>query len=203
MEIYFATTNAGKVQSLQRVLDDYCIAVVQASIDMPEPRSDDVQEIATAKVKYAFQQIGKPVVALDAGFYIPSLNGFPRAFVNFALGTIGLEGILRLVEGKGRHCEFRNCLAYLDETIAEPKYFLSNVKGMLAPEQRGTRHPHQWSDLWFIFIPEHHSKTLAEMNQEEYEQWRRVFRDKDSCFNQFAEEFVRVRSATPRSHGQI
>lgn len=193
MEIYFATTNAGKVESFRRVLADYGIAVHQAKIDIPEPRSDDVREIAQAKVRYAFQHIGKPVVALDAGFYIPSLNGFPRAFVNFALETIGLEGIVRLVEGKDRQCEFRNCLAYLDGTSPDPICFVSNVRGTLAPEQRGVRHPHQWSDLWFVFIPEHCTKTLAEMNSDEYEQWRKVFRDKDSCFNQFAEWYTELR----------
>jgi inosine/xanthosine triphosphate pyrophosphatase family protein len=69
-------------------MSKYGIKVVQVPLDIPEPRSDDVEEIAKEKVRYAFNEIGKPCVALDAGFYIGSLNGFPKAFVNFALSTM-------------------------------------------------------------------------------------------------------------------
>ena len=37
-------------------------------------------------------------MAMDADFCIDALNGFPKAFVNFALDTIGVEGILKLME---------------------------------------------------------------------------------------------------------
>lgn len=102
-QIYFATKNRGKVNSVSSALSKYGIEVVQVALDIPEPRSDDLREIAKEKVLFAYEQIQKPCIALDAGFYVHSLNGFPKAFVNFALETIGIEGILRLVEGKPRH----------------------------------------------------------------------------------------------------
>ena len=117
MEIYFATTNQGKVQSLQRDLGKYDISVVQHPVDLIEPRSSDVQEIAKSKVNQAYSIIRKPTVVIDAGFYIHSLNGFPRTFVNFALETIDLEGTLKLIDGKSRECEFRECLGYMDEKL--------------------------------------------------------------------------------------
>lgn len=189
-ELYFATTNSGKVQSLQRVLADHGITVVQTAIDIPEPRSDDVREIAVAKVKYAFQQLNKPVVALDAGFYIPSLNGFPRAYVNFALNTIGLDGILCLVHEKEKSCTFKNCLAYFNGR--EVRQFVSDVSGTITHEIRGIQKKEQWSPLWQIFIPEHCTKTLAEMSAEEYEDWRKNHRDKESCFTQFVEWYKKT-----------
>ncbi|MFH1290005.1 MAG: non-canonical purine NTP pyrophosphatase, partial [Nanoarchaeota archaeon] len=94
MEIACATTNKGKVHSANKDLAQFGITIVQAPIEIPEPRSSDVTEIAIAKVVYAYRELNRSVITLDAGFYIPSLNGFPRAFVNFALETIGLEGIL-------------------------------------------------------------------------------------------------------------
>ena len=39
-------------------------------------------------------------MALDTDFRIEELNGFSRAFVNFSLDTIGINGILKLMEGK-------------------------------------------------------------------------------------------------------
>ncbi|MCG2718141.1 MAG: hypothetical protein L6408_04820, partial [Nanoarchaeota archaeon] len=92
MKIYFATTNKGKVQSLQRDLTKYGIKIVQEPINLIEPRSSDVQEIAKYKLEQAYPLIKKPTLVIDAGFYIDELNGFPRAFVNFSLDTIGLEG---------------------------------------------------------------------------------------------------------------
>lgn len=179
-EIYFATTNQGKVHSLQRDLGKYNISVIQQKIDLIEPRSSDVQEITQAKIQQAYSKIKKPTIVIDAGFYIDNLNGFPRTFVNYALETIGLEGILKLIEGKSRGCEFRDCLAYMDETLEEPKYFITHVRGLLANTQRGAMQNHLWSKLGLIFIPEKCEKTLAEMTYVEYLEWRKISREKNS-----------------------
>jgi XTP/dITP diphosphohydrolase len=180
MEIYFATTNHGKFQSLQRDLGKYDISIIQQPIELIEPRSSDVQEIAQSKIQQAYTKIQKPTIVIDAGFYIYELNGFPRAFVNFSLETIGLEGILKLVENKSRGCEFRECLAYMDQTLEEPKYFITHVKGQLADTQRGSMQKHLWSKLGLIFIPEGSEKTLAEMSYDEHLEWRKISREKDS-----------------------
>ena len=189
-EINFATTNKGKVNSLKSILINYDIEVIQANLELPEPRTYDLQEIARQKVMFAYQQIGKPCVALDSGFYIDSLNGFPKTFVNFALETIGLEGILTLVDGKQRNCEFRNCLAYYDRILSEPLYFISNVPGTLSMNQKGEPRDYYWSDLFFVFIPEGKNVTLAEMSPEKYREWRQE-RYKDSFATKFAEWYVK------------
>lgn len=187
MELYFATTNSGKVRSLQRVLPG--VDVVQAALQLPEPRSDDLRLIAREKVLEAYRVLGKPVVANDSGFYIHSLNGFPRAFVNFALETIGLEGMLALASGKPRECEFRQCLAYYDSSLGEPMFFESVTPGVLAPEQRGEAREGQWSDLFLVFIPSGETKTLAEMSEEEFDSWRER-RDEISAMARFAEWYT-------------
>ena len=189
-EIHFATTNKGKVNSLKSILNNYDIDVVQANLELPEPRTDDLQEIARQKVIFAHQQIGKPCVALDSGFYVHSLNGFPKTFVNFALETIGIEGILALVNGKPRDCEFRNCLAYLDENLSEPVYFTSYVPGILSASPKGESRDYFWSDLFFVFTPEGRDITLAEMSPETYQEWRQE-RYKDSFATKFAEWYVK------------
>ncbi len=171
-QIHFATTNKGKVFTLQKSLERHNIEVVHVSLDLPEPRSYDLKVISCHKARYAFENIKKPCIAMDTGFYIDSLKGFPSSYVNFALEKIGLEGILKLAEGKTRDCYFANCLAYIDETICEPLFFQSCVKGALSDSIRGETKDSQWSELWRIFIPSEENKTLAEMNLEEYENWR-------------------------------
>ena len=66
-------------------------------------------------IKQAYEIVKKPCMAMDTDFKIDELNGFPRAFVNFSLETLGIEGILKLMEDKeNRKCAFNECLAYYD-----------------------------------------------------------------------------------------
>ena len=95
--LYYATTNVGKVHALKHAFADSAIEIVQAPLQIREIRADDVEEIARAKARVAFAGLRRPVVVMDAGFFIPSLNGFPGPYVNFALATIGIDGLLRLV----------------------------------------------------------------------------------------------------------
>ncbi len=112
-EIIFVTHNRGKAKSAEKYFENLKIGTFNYELD--EPRSDDIKEIATAKVKQAFEIVNKPCMAMDTDFRIDELNGFPRAFVNFSLETIGISGILKLMEDKeNRKCAFNECLAYYD-----------------------------------------------------------------------------------------
>jgi XTP/dITP diphosphohydrolase len=193
MELTYVTTNPGKVHSMQRHLQQYGVSVRQEPLDSPEPRSSDVQEIAEHKAKYAFSKINRPLVVLDAGFYVQSLNGFPRAFVNFALETIGLDGVLRLAEGKDRACEFRECIAYIDERTVEPLCFFASIPGTLSSEPRGELQPHHWSALSRIFVPQGYTKTLAELSKQEYDDFWKTFPPQHSCQDKFGTWYVKER----------
>jgi len=171
-QIFFATKNKGKVKSIASVLSKFNIEIIQKPLEIPEIRSENLKDVAIYKVLYAFEKIKKPVIALDAGFYVHSIGGFPKMYVNFALKTIGINGILKLVKNMDRFCEFRNCLAFFDGTLKKPVVFEESVKGKLADRPRGKKQNYFWSDLFFIFIPEDQNKTLAEMSPEEYYKWR-------------------------------
>jgi len=190
MDLYYATTNLGKVDSLQRDFGDTEINVVQIKMALPESRSNDVKEIAVQKVSYAYEQLRNPVVALDAAFYIKSLNGFPGTFINFALGTIGLEGILKLIGNEDRNCEFVECLAYFDSRLKSHKFFIGYDRGSLAYEPRGEKHKHLWSELGLIFIPEGCTKTLGQMDYLEYLEWQKTSDKKEPPSRKFCEWFV-------------
>ena len=112
-EIVFVTHNTGKIKSAEKYFKNLKFKTCKYELD--EPRSDDIKEIATAKVKQAYEIVKRPCIALDTDFRIEALNGFPRAFVNFTLETIGINGILKLMEGQeDRTCAFNECLAYHD-----------------------------------------------------------------------------------------
>src|SRR5690606_32250054 len=125
------------------------------------------------KVQFAFHELRKPVIAMDAGFFIHSLNGFPMMYVKPVLQSIGIEGLLKLTEGKSRTCEFREVLAYVDRAGMKPKLFISTVKVTLALKPSGVMHDKHWSELTLVFIPEFEKKTMADMNNEEFMDFRK------------------------------
>ena len=173
-KITFVTTNKGKISTAKQYLGDANIEVEPYNYELVEPRTDDIQEIARQKVLQAYDVVKQPCIALDSGFYIEALNGFPRAFVNFALDTIGVQGILDIMKGKeNRKCSFKECVAYYDGNKRE--YFFYEHKGTLAEEYRGQDNQKQWSPLWHIYKDSYDpSRTLSELSDSEIEQRRRV-----------------------------
>lgn len=167
-EIIFVTSNQGKIASARSVLQDINeIEVIPYDAELIEPRGDDVQYIAKQKVIQAYKMVQKPCISLDAGFYVRALGGFPKAYVNHMLDTIGIDGIIKLMDGvEDRFCEFVSCVAYYDGEHME--FFVGKSPGTIAPEKRGTDNPDKWSDLWFIFMPKGYDKTLAEFIEDDF-----------------------------------
>ena len=163
-EIVFVTHNKGKIESARKDLQGVNFEVFE--YDLEEPRSDDIKYISKYKVIEAYKLVNKPCISMDSGFWIDELDGFPRAFVNFTLDTIGINGILKLMEGKeNRKCRFTECLSYFDGK--ELHQFMGRHEGTLSNEILGNDTDKKWSDLWYIYIPYGYDKTLAQMTDEE------------------------------------
>lgn len=163
-EIIFVTHNKGKIAAAKKNLKNVNFKVFEYELD--EPRSDDIKYISKYKVKEAYKLVNTPCISLDCGFWIDELDGFPKAFVNFALDTIGIKGILKLMEGKeNRSCRFTECLSYYDGK--ELHQFLGKHEGMLSEQIKGNDTDEKWSDLWYIYKPYGYNKTLAELTYEE------------------------------------
>lgn len=162
-EIVFVTHNKGKIASAQREFTNSNVELICYEHDLDEPRTDDIIDIAKAKVKQAYEIVKRPCMAMDTGFFIEALNGFPRAFVNFALDTINIEGILKLMEGiENRKCYFGECLIYFDGTSF--KEFYVEIPGELSHEKLGIDTAQKWSALWYVFKLKNSNLTLAQMD---------------------------------------
>lgn len=171
-KIIFVTSNKGKYISAKIYLKRFGISVVQKNLEIPESRGG-VEKIAAEKAKYGYKILRTPLIAMDGGFFIHSLRGFPMMFTNFVLKTIGVEGILKLVKGVNRGCEFKEVLSYCDSPRKKPKLFVRIVKGRLSNKPLGKVKPYHWSDLALVFIPEGKKKTLAEMTKTEFMDFRK------------------------------
>ena len=189
-EIVFVTHNKGKIESARKDLQGVNFEVFE--YDLEEPRSDDIKYISKYKVIEAYKLVNKPCISMDSGFWIDELDGFPRAFVNFTLDTIGINGILKLMEGKeNRKCRFTECLSYYDGK--ELHQFMGKHEGSLSKEILGTDTEKKWSDLWYIYIPYGYDKTLAQMTDDE-RQNRKMY-ESVSSMKEFAKWYTSYKNA--------
>lgn len=165
-EVFFVTSNKGKVETLKKYLEGSDIIVSNVILDYEEPYVNDIEYIARCKVLEGYKKINKPCICLDAGFYIPDypdMKNFPGAFPKRdLLDKIGIEGLLKKMKNvKNRACYFKECLAYYDGK--DITYFYGISEGTLSFEIKGDDSLKKWSDLWYVFVPKNEDKTLAEM----------------------------------------
>ncbi len=157
MEILFATSNKNKFNEAAQMLKAEGIDLKQYSFSYNEIRSDSLEEIARDAITAAYKRCKLPVFVEDSGLFIESLSGFPGAYSSWALNKIGLDGILKLMEGKdNRSAYFEACIAYRDGY--DVVTFRGKCPGRISEEARGE----DGFGYDSIFIPEGEHQTFAE-----------------------------------------
>ncbi len=131
-------------------------------MDYPEVQSDALEEVVKSALKWLSGKVEGDFLIDDSGLFISTLGGFPGVHSSYVFDTVGLEGIIKLLEGtEDRYAEFVCCIGlhWKDEDWR----FMGNVVGTLGYEPRG--------DFGFgfdsIFIPAGGEKTFAEISVEE------------------------------------
>lgn len=136
MKLYLVTSNLNKVKEFKAIMEPK-IKVEHIQLEYPEMRSDDPEEIAKLAAKQLAEQLKKPVVVEDSGLFIKSLNGFPGTCSAYIHKRIGLEGILKLMNGvKDREAMYISAVGYC-EPHKQPLSFLGTEKGTIATKIRG------------------------------------------------------------------
>ena len=174
-DLYFATTNPGKVQSALRSLDEQFRMVQIDNLDIKEEQQK-VQEIASHKARVSYAVLCKPVIVDDSGFVIPVQNGYPGTRVGRELKEKGLEHFLQIARSDSKgyvDAYWEMTVGYFDSTLAKPQMFTSKVEGRLIGEKRGEAKEFAKSPLAYAFVvngfPQ--NKTIAEMTEEEYKKY--------------------------------
>jgi len=153
--VLFASSNKNKFDEASKILSNFKINLEFFKSDLIEIQDDSISDIASQKVKDAFNKSQKPIIVEDDGLFIDSLNGFPGPYSSFIFKTIGNNGILELVSSD-RTAKFVSVIAYSDGKNIE--IFESSIKGKISDKPRG--------DGWGydpIFIPENQNQTYAEL----------------------------------------
>jgi XTP/dITP diphosphohydrolase len=161
MEISFITSNPGKVKEAMKYLKPLGVNVRQVNFGYPEIQADTLEEVAEYGAKWLSERIEGPFFIDDSGLFVEALKGFPGVYSAYAYKTLGIEGILKLLEGVGnREAYFKSVVAYWGGKV---RFFTGKVEGEITTEPIGS------DGFGFdpIFRPSGFEKTFAEMTTEE------------------------------------
>ena len=96
---------------------------------------------------------------------IEALNGFPGPYTKYVLATIGVDGLLKLMEGQqNRRCGFAACVGFADPAgkvhiFEEPRQYFGNLRESRASSPEGSAIGRAWGqapcglNLLFIVAP--------------------------------------------------
>nr|WP_048063099.1 XTP/dITP diphosphatase [Caldivirga maquilingensis] len=181
MTLRFVTRNQHKLKEATSILSQYGISIVmENSINKVEIQSDSLEEI----VNYALRlNCVDWLVVEDDGLFVDSLNGFPGPYSEYVYRTIGLRGLLRLLQGsRDRGAYFKSVVGLCINN--EVKLFTGIVKGRLSEEPRGS------SGFGYdpVFIPEGYDLTFAEMGED----LKNKLSHRSRAFNNLATYLTRI-----------
>lgn len=165
MKLRFVTSNKGKVQEAQARLAPLGIQVVGRSRELEEIQADTIEKVARHKARQLLGKIKPPFFIEDAGLHIDTLQGFPATYSSYVFRTIGLDGILKLLQGKtgdARRAHFLAVIAFVDAS-RRVRTFTGRADGHIATARRGS-HGFGYDP---IFIPDGTNVTFAELEPEE------------------------------------
>ena len=157
----FATSNKHKYLEALEIIKTYNIELEQCEVKL-EFQGSTLDEIVVKSAMLAYIYLNKPVMVEDAGLFIEALNGFPGPYSNYVYNTLGLNGILKLLEGvNNREACFKSAVAIATGS----KIIVSNgeVCGVISSKPRGI-HGFGFDP---IFIPHGENRTFAEMTIQE------------------------------------
>lgn len=124
-----------------------------------EIQAETVEEVASFSAAAAARASHRALMVEDAGLFVEGINGFPGAFASHAFSTIGIAGLLKLLEGKrSRRAVFRSAVAYC-RPGGTPVVFSGMVEGSISRSPSGT------GGFGFdpVFRPGGSRRTMAEL----------------------------------------
>lgn len=190
--ILFITSNSAKVKLANAQLKPFNISLIQKDLDLKELRSQDVEEVSLDKAKQVIERgETNPFIVEDTAAEIPALNNFPSTYVKLAFDVLGEAKIAQLMSGEpDKSIIMRSVLTYVDPRAKTIKSFEGTYKGTISTVPRGNK-DRGWR-LTRLFIPPFTNKTLAEINDEEWNLFLSSYTENDH-FVKFAKWYSGLR----------
>ena len=187
--IFFATSNKEKIQIAQSVCAEAGITIQTVALDIDEIQGEDPEIIVRDKAKRAYEQLGMPVVVSDDTWDIPSLKGFPGAYMKSINYWFTPEDFLRLMKGvENRKIILHQFLAYTDGGVTE--VFKNDISGQIINEARGKSE--KTSSMTVIALDSDNGKTLAEVFEQGEDALIARYKDRPDAWHGFVEWYKNI-----------
>ena len=111
MKITIVTSNKNKFQEISHVLAHSGIKCEMKNLQMQE-LGQTLEEVAASKARQAYSKFKRPVIVDDTGIFFKAYRNFPGMYAKRIYLSIGLGGLLKLLEGKTRSAYFKTTVAY-------------------------------------------------------------------------------------------
>lgn len=140
--LYYITENQNKIDIAKKFLNPLEIIFQSKNLDIVEIQSSSIQDVATHKAKEAFLKFKKPLFISDHFWSIPSLGGFPGAYMKYINQWFTADDLLNLMKGKeNRDAILTEALCYIDNSTI--KTFEMSHRGKVLYESLGQGLPGQ------------------------------------------------------------
>lgn len=161
MKLNVITSNEGKYREYKAKLSD-CYEVKMLNAGYDEIQTDSLDEV----VDHGLGQLNSyaPLIIDDSGIFIDALKGFPGVYSSYVYHTIGLNGVLSLMEGmEGTERKARfECIIGMLDSEGNAHKFKGITTGVITKEKLGG-HGFGYDP---IFKPDSSDKTFAEMDSD-------------------------------------
>ncbi len=159
-QVVFVTSSVHKHQEAEAILR---FPLTRTSLDLREPQTLDVFEVARQKSHLAHALLHQPVLVEDTSLELVALGGFPGPLVRWLLEAAGPAALARILDGFDDRRAIARCVALIfdgkQEWIGQ-----GTVAGEIATEPRGAS-GFGWD---VVFAPEWGGgRTYAEMTADE------------------------------------
>lgn len=155
------TKNQEKFREAKSILGSQGIKIRQLRRAKVEIQDSSIEKIARQAVESASVDHPELLLVEDSGLFIDALRGFPGPFSSYVYKTIGLKGILGLLEGRRRSAYFQTSIAVGSASL-QPRTFTGTVRGSISRKIVGS------GGFGYdpIFIPEGFRETFGQTSRE-------------------------------------
>ena len=161
MEYIFVSGNKNKFDEAKEILKQFgiplSIATTEKKVEIQDKSLENIVDYALSQLE---PRHGRCFIIEDDGIFIKALNGFPGPYAAQFYKAIGLEGILKLMQGRAdRSAFFKSAVGVLMPN-GERHIFTGVIKGSIAESiSKGREFGYDP-----IFVPKGSRITFAEMS---------------------------------------
>ncbi len=177
------------MQIAQTICAEAGLTVKPVALDIDEIQGEDPEVIVRDKARRAHEQLGMPVVVSDDTWDIPSLKGFPGAYMKSINYWFRPVDFLRLMDGiEDRRIILHQYLAYTDGNMTE--VFRNDVAGEIANEARGKSE--KSPNMTITVLDSDNGKTIAEVLDQDEDAVIARYKDRPDAWHGFVKWYKNI-----------